>query len=105
MGLHNSLDVRNYLTSNIDDSVNSIDAHRSYDASGMGPGNDFSEDMDGKINREEVVIEETQQIPNNPEISIVRHLCCDYFRERLVEHFNILFERNEIVWPTRNKRN
>ncbi len=49
MGLHNSLDVRNYLTSNIDDSVNSIDAHRSYDASGMGPGNDFSEDINDKI--------------------------------------------------------
>ena len=35
------------------------------------------------------------------EIREVRRLSLDYFRSKLVEHFNIKFDRNEIIWPRR----
>ncbi len=35
------------------------------------------------------------------EVRKVRHLSLDYFRSKLVEHFNIKFDRNEIIWPRR----
>lgn len=34
-------------------------------------------------------------------VRIVRSLEYEYFRERLVEHFTILFENNSLVWPSR----
>jgi len=37
-------------------------------------------------------------------VRVVRHLERDYFREKLVEHFNILYERNQIIWPKRNQK-
>ena len=35
----------------------------------------------------------------------VRHLSLDFFRSRLVDHFNIKFDRNEIIWPKRRGNN
>jgi len=40
---------------------------------------------------------------DSEEVRIVRQLSFNYFRERLIEHFNILFKSKKIVWPTRNK--
>ena len=33
------------------------------------------------------------------EVRIVRNLSLKYFRSKLVEHFDIKFRRNELVWP------
>jgi hypothetical protein len=41
------------------------------------------------------------EIPNEEPIR-VKDLQQSYFRERLIEHFNILFERGELIWPKRN---
>ena len=30
---------------------------------------------------------------------IVRNLSQDFFRRRLIEHFDILWSKNEVVWP------
>jgi hypothetical protein len=40
-------------------------------------------------------------LPNGTRI--VRHLSQKFFRQRLVEHFHILWERNELVWPQRTR--
>ena len=39
---------------------------------------------------------------NQNKIRIVKDLSLDYFRDRLIEHFDILWERHEVVWPSRN---
>ena len=35
---------------------------------------------------------------------VVRLLPFEFFRRKLIEHFEILFERRKIVWPRRNAR-
>ena len=36
-------------------------------------------------------------------VRIVPNLPHDYFRRKLVEHFNIKFHQNEVIWPRRNR--
>ena len=36
-------------------------------------------------------------------VRVVKDLTLEYFRGRLVEHFDILFQKKQIVWPKRNK--
>ena len=40
---------------------------------------------------------------DSEEVRVVRKLSFNYFWERLIEHFDILFKNKKIVWPTRNK--
>jgi len=54
--------------------------------------------------------ERSEQLPHaavscddNHHIRIVRQLPFNYFRSRLVEHFDILFMQNKIQWPSRNR--
>jgi len=35
------------------------------------------------------------------EVRVVNKLSQKYFRDRLVEHFNIMFRRGELRWPKR----
>ena len=42
--------------------------------------------------------------PGDGQVRVIRELDFDYFRARLVEHFDILFKQQKIVWPTRNKQ-
>jgi len=35
------------------------------------------------------------------DVKIVRHLTLNNFRGRLIEHFDIMFKRNQLVWPQR----
>ena len=65
---------------------------RAYDTSSTG-SRDIScsnqrGDTDGEDNRGEL-------------IRTVRLLSLPFFRSRLVEHFNIAWRRNEVVWPSR----
>ena len=39
----------------------------------------------------------------NDEPIPVRSLALSSFRERLVEHFDIMWRANQVKWPTRNK--
>jgi hypothetical protein len=71
-----------------------------YDASGMGYGNDRTEVNDNPNGRVE---EENINVDNNDDNSnLVYKMNCYEFRQKLIDHFNILFEKNEIKWPTRN---
>ena len=62
---------------------------RNYDLSGMGPGEDVTGD-------ETVPYERSHQIMR----SSVSNLTLTEFRSRLIEHFDLAFHRNDIVWPS-----
>ena len=64
---------------------------RNYDLSGMGPG----EDVTGE---EMLSAERTNMLMR----SSVSNLTLAEFRKRLVEHFDISFHRNDLVWPSKN---
>ena len=40
--------------------------------------------------------------PGSLGVRVVRKLSQTYFRERLVEHFEIRFQQHTLVWPKRN---
>lgn len=74
---------------------------RNYDSSGMGPGTDVV----GEITVAATLPWYESNIDDEPENCLstrlrnVRHTSLSVFRRRLVEHFQIMFSRNEIVWP------
>jgi hypothetical protein len=93
LGNHHSADV-------VEHGPNSPEDMRTFDMSGMGPGTDAEETNDDGDKAEE-------HIGENPVtgdcrlVRIVRKLSLPYFRDRLVQHSNILFHQNKIKWPTR----
>lgn len=77
---------------------------RSYDSSGSGKGSDRVVDNDDADDEEE----ETDRRPTDVQLRAsvdsdgfrkVRLLSLEVFRERLVEHFDILFQQNKLEWP------
>jgi len=88
---------------------------RGFDASGSGYGldvnggdvaaesdneSDSEGDSDGSL-RTMVLAGDGEPSVDGDGARIVRHLSLDYFRSRLIEHFDILFERHQIQWPSR----
>ena len=69
----------------------------------MGYGNDVevgAEEPDESFNPTNLTQQEQiYQEQHTGEERIVKNLSLAYFRNKLVEHFHIAFERNEIVWP------
>ena len=65
-----------------------------HDYSGMGRGNDIEISLNS-------IPTFTGTIPNenSEKTRVVNDLDRDYFRKKLVEHFMIKRERNELVWP------
>eukprot|EP00816_Leptocylindrus_hargravesii_P002830 CAMPEP_0196815854 /NCGR_PEP_ID=MMETSP1362-20130617/52339_1 /TAXON_ID=163516 /ORGANISM="Leptocylindrus danicus, Strain CCMP1856" /LENGTH=449 /DNA_ID=CAMNT_0042192989 /DNA_START=265 /DNA_END=1614 /DNA_ORIENTATION=- len=57
-------------------------------------------DSDLDDDEEEVVVQTSNTTGG---VRIVRNLPRDFFRSKLVEHFNIKFHQNEIIWPRRNR--
>ena len=72
---------------------------RTLDLSGMGPGIDVSEQR----------MQPDQDNDTNPVgvngVKLVKGMSLKVFRRKLVNHFKILFARNEIKWPTRRPIN
>ena len=72
---------------------------RTLDLSGMGPGIDVSEQR----------MQPDQDDDTNPVgvngVKLVKGISLNVFRRKLVNHFKILFARNEIKWPTRRPIN
>jgi hypothetical protein len=72
---------------------------RTLDLSGMGPGIDVSEQR----------MQPDQNDDTNPVgvngVKLVKGMSLKVFRRKLVNHFKILFARNEIKWPTRRPIN
>ena len=89
--------------------LESSEAQRTYDSSGMGPGlldneEDLSNEDDQMIFQE--CAQEAQDIVNIPvnrlQENNVHELSSDEMREKLITHFNILFKQKKIKWPRRN---
>ena len=64
----------------------------------MGHGNDYIDDDSDDDSDDE----ENNTINNNNNTNKVHEMNCFEFRKKLIENFSILFENNEIKWPTRN---
>ena len=56
------------------------------------------EEVDGEVDGEEA---EEEDDGEEAEVRVVNKLSQKYFRDRLVEHFNIMFRRGELRWPKR----
>jgi len=69
---------------------------RNFDLSGMGPADDDIGNYTAAASFGEA--------PVGGSVRIVRNLDRDYFRSKLVEHFDILFSNNSIQWPKANKQ-
>ena len=100
LGDHESSDVVNNLPFAIERLYSSAALH-AYDASGIGNGNDveYSTNVDADVDADDAG---TNPAPGSPGIRIVRTLSQKYFRERLVENFDIRFQQQNLVWPKRN---
>ena len=73
---------------------------RNYDVSGMGPGDDVVEHyaLDVDLN------DHSHHGLGDGEVRIVRKIGLGFFRSRLVEHYDILWQQNKIVWPSSRKQ-
>jgi hypothetical protein len=75
-----------------------------YDWSGMGVGDEVEPiEVVPTIGNDHDALHVRFQAnaPNSPRI--VKNLPLDYFRARLIEHFDILWRQNKVVWPARHK--
>ena len=72
---------------------------RTLDLSGMGPGIDICEQR-----KEPDPDDDTDPVGVNG-LKSVKDMSLKVFRRKLVTHFKILFEWNEIKWPTRRPIN
>jgi hypothetical protein len=77
---------------------------RNYDSSGMGPGNDLVGEVYcfNDSDCEEGVDEGVET--STTTALIISSLSLPFFRSKLVAHFSILFEGNQIVWPKSKRR-
>ena len=79
---------------------------RTYDTSSMGVGPDCQKtpDQDNDclyIASEKNLLKEFSS--NDETVVSVNKLPLQIFRKKLITHFNIAFQRNELVWPKRNE--
>jgi hypothetical protein len=74
------------------------------DRSGMGQGNDRNTTHTDD-DADDAVVHHGRTYPRGSEgVRVVRELDFEYFRGRLVEHFDILFKRQEVSWPARHRQ-
>jgi hypothetical protein len=74
---------------------------RAFDVSGMGRGTDAQEGANDGGEEEEEHVGEIPATGDRRSVRIIRKLSLPYFRDKLVQHFDILFRQNKIKWPTR----
>lgn len=81
-----------------------------HDSSGMGVGKDRTteesddsdeEDEDEEDNGDAMDVDVDADADGDPEAIPVCTLSLNSFRRKLIEHFNILWQRNQIQWPSR----
>jgi hypothetical protein len=76
---------------------------RTFDSSGMGPG----EDSDPGVTHNGLlpVVSAINSNATAPDgTRVVRHLSLDFFRCKLVEHFDILWQKGDVKWPESSTR-
>jgi hypothetical protein len=68
-----------------------------YDASGMGAGDDATPSEEAEEEEEEVY--QGTIVEEDDGAIVVRKMSMAQFREKLIGHFNICFQRKELAWP------
>ena len=78
---------------------------RNYDSSGMGPGDIDIAGPDNERPVEGTVVNNAsaQGDVRIDEVNNVHLFASDFFREKLIEHFDTQFKRNNIRWPQASK--
>ena len=102
IGLHDESDVLNYLDNFALQHLQSSNVDvRLYDASGMGPG----DDLDIDSSNQEPPTDDIHDIYElgGGMMRFVKNMSMDYFRKKLVHHFDIKFTQHALVWPSRTK--
>lgn len=74
---------------------------RNYDRSGMGRGSDVGVRERHPIEIDTGVVGVEAAPVNNRTVRVVKNLGLGYFRSKLVEHFDIMWNRHEVKWPSR----
>ena len=74
---------------------------RRYDLSGMGKGNDVEWNEEG-VELTDDIDKNSLHVEKDSEGNvIVRKISLNLFRSKLIRHFNICFQKKEIIWPNR----
>ena len=68
----------------------------------MGVGNDAPEEYDADENVNASHKGLSYSAGDTQQVRVVRDLDFEYFRGRLVAHFDIMFEEGTLQWPVRN---
>lgn len=74
-------------------------ANQAYDASGMGYGTDNIA-LDEDVDLSESINADIDNISMDEKSNAVFEMGCYEFRQKLIDHFNILYDKDEIKWPT-----
>ncbi len=74
---------------------------RSYDVSGMGYSHDYR-NVTATMETVNATKQNTHVVDNDDfdasNVRIVQYLSLQYFRKNLIEHFDIMFKRYQLVW-------
>jgi hypothetical protein len=101
IGQHDQLDIMQHAPLALQQLQLGFDP-RSYDVSGIGYGDDYC-NVTATMEMVNVTKQNSDVVQNeNDEAStvrIVRYLSLQYFRKKLIEHFDIMFKRYQLVWP------
>lgn len=101
LGEHSEADVRRHLPFAVQ-RLHSPAEIRGFDASGLHRGNDGAASDDDESDSDsdsETFLQGPTEDDNG--VRIVRNLSLEYFRGRLIEHFDIKFANHDIQWPSR----
>ena len=115
---HDEEDVRAFFGTDLwSASPKAVAAIASHDSSGMGPGSDLrrSKDKDDQSDKHDESDEDDDASDEDDDASgsgqkpivdtdgciRVNSLTLESFRNRLINHFDILWRQNQILWPTR----
>ena len=74
---------------------------RRYDLSGMGMGNDLEWNEAGDERNDDIDKNSLDIEKDSTGHIIIRKLSLHLFRSKLIRHFNICFQKNELMWPNR----
>jgi hypothetical protein len=92
---HHSADVAEHGPNFAIRWLNSPKEMRTFDVSGVGPGTNAEESNSDEAKEH---VGENPAIGDHRSVHIVHKLSLPYFRDRLVQHFDILFRQNKIKW-------